>query len=100
MRQIENSIGGRITIGEEHLAYRLARRMGAALHRPRAWLNEQLTLARKGFATGDADGLSQAFARRFLSCGCPPARGLHQLHVPPCRQASVASISDARKAAG
>lgn len=97
MRQIDS--GGWITIGEAHLAYRLARRMGTALHRPRAWLNEQLTLVRKGFATGDGDGLAQAHAKRFPPCPCPAARGLYRMHVPPCRQASVASISDPRTAA-
>lgn len=45
--------------------FRAARRAALWLHAPRAWLNEQLTLARDGARRGDAEGLALAHARRW-----------------------------------
>lgn len=52
-------------------AYRIARRLAAFTHDARAWLNEQVQLARIGVRDGDADGLQRAYERRFPSFEYP-----------------------------
>lgn len=76
MRQLNQVIAG-----ERHrLAFRVMRRVGVLTHDARAWVNEQLTLARNGLRQGDAEGLSLAHARRF----------------PRLASTSAPSIGDAR----
>ena len=92
MRQQSDQWQGRI-------AFRVARRVGILTHDARAWLNEQLTLARSGLREGDAEALSRAYAKRYAPClaaGCEPSRGLYGHHVEACPRApSRPSISDA-----
>jgi len=70
--------------GEHRRAFKVGRRLGAALHSPLAWLNEQLTLVRDGLRRGDAEALSVAHAKRFppaspRAAGDVPSSGLRSV---------------------
>jgi hypothetical protein len=75
MRQIEDGGQGvQVDSVERSIAFRVARRVAGVLHRPRAWLNQQVQLVRLGARAGDTQAFLRAYEQRFPLRTLDPSR--------------------------